>query len=553
MNKLQELADLMFPNVKKTIADYEKIYPERSLKEGARVTRFAPSPTGFVHMGSLLSAFEDYKIAKDTDGIFYLRIENTDQKRSVENGIVGILNDLKNFDIIPDEGMIDEEHSVGAYGPYIQSERQEIYHTFCKELVLKGFAYPCFCKPEELEEIREIQELNKERIGYYGSFAKCRSLSIDEAIKKIKSGEEYVVRLKSPGNFNKKIMLHDEVRGDIEFPENDLDIVLLKSTDKLPTYHFAHVVDDHLMRTTHVCRGEEWIASFPIHYQLFQIFNFKLPAYAHLGLVMKIDENGTRRKLSKRKDKEASVEFYHKEGIPKEAVKLYLMTIANSNFEEWLDNNPNSSLDEFKYDYKKISASGTLFDVEKLFNISKNYLSRQSARTIYDNLVVWAEEFDPEFASILKNNQDYAIKIFNIEREVEKPRKDYVSYSSIKNFVFYMFDEYFENPIYESTKISDKEEIKIILNTYFAKYLDLSNKDIWFLKVKEMTDELGYASNIKEYKKNPENYKGNVSDITGVIRVALTSKTNTPDLYEIMKLLGKEKIQERFTKYINSL
>jgi len=553
MDKLKELADLMFPNINKTIDDYEKMYPERDLVDGARVTRFAPSPTGFVHMGSLLSAFEDFKAAKDTNGVFYLRIEDTDQKRSVENGIVGILNDLKNFDIIPDEGMIDEVNSKGNYGPYIQSERMEIYHTFCKDLVLRGLAYPCFCSSEELDEIREIQELNKERIGYYGSFAKCRSLTVDEAIEKIKEGCEFVVRLKSPGNFNNKITLHDEVRGDIEFPENDLDIVLIKSTDKLPTYHFAHLVDDHLMRTTHVMRGEEWIASFPIHDQLFEIFNFKKPHYAHLGLVMKIDEEGTRRKLSKRKDKEASVEFYHKEGIPKEAVKLYLMTIANSNFEEWLDNNPDKDLSEFKFDFKKISASGSLFDVEKLMNISKNYLSRQSAETIYNNLLIHTEEFDKEFYEILKDNKDYATRVFNIERETPKPRKDYVSYSSIKNFVFYMFDEYFKNPEYEFMKISDKEEISNILNTYYENYLDITDKDIWFNKVKEMCDKLGYASNIKEYKKNPDAFKGNVSDVATVIRVALTSKTNTPDLYEIMTLLGKDKIKERFTKCIESI
>ena len=552
-DKLKELADLMFPNVKHDIAYYENKYPKRNLKEGARVTRFAPSPTGFVHMGSLLSAFEDYKAAKDTDGVFYLRIEDTDQKRSVENGIVGILNDLKNFDIIPDEGMISETESIGNYGPYIQSERMEIYHTFCKDLVLRGLAYPCFCSSSELDETREIQEINKERIGYYGSFAKCRSLTIEEAIKKIKNKEEFVVRLKSPGNFSNKIVLHDEVRGDIEFPENDLDVVLIKSTDKLPTYHFAHLVDDHLMRTTHVMRGEEWIASFPIHDQLFEIFNFEKPKYAHLGLVMKIDEEGTRRKLSKRKDKEASVEYYHKEGIPKEAVKLYLLTIANSNFEEWLDSNPDKSIDEFKFDFKKISASGSLFDVQKLLNISKNYLSRQKASTIYNNLLTWTKEFDLEFANILENNKDYAIKIFNIERDTLKPRKDYLSYSDIKNHVWYMFDKYFKNVVYDFQKINRKEDLKIILETYLTNYLDLSDKEVWFNKIKEMCDKLGYASNIKEYKKNPELFKGNVSDIATVLRVALTSKTNTPDLYEIMILLGNLKIKERFTKCLESI
>ncbi|MBR3661347.1 MAG: glutamate--tRNA ligase [Bacilli bacterium] len=551
--KLKELADLMFPGITKTVEDYEKMYPERNLPEEARVTRFAPSPTGFVHMGSLLSAFEDYKAARDTNGIFYLRIEDTDGKRSIENGITGILNDLKNFDIVPMEGMIDEENSTGEYGPYIQSERQEIYHAFAKELVLRGLAYPCFCTAAELDEIREIQELNKERIGYYGSFAKCRSLSIDEAIDKIKAGAEFTVRLKSQGDFNKKIILHDEARGDIEFPENDLDIVLIKSTDKLPTYHFAHLVDDHLMRTTHVMRGEEWIASFPIHAELFKVFNFKLPKYVHLGIVMKIDETGTRRKLSKRKDKEASVEFYHKEGIPSYAVKLYLMTIANSNFEEWLDNNPSADLEEFKFDFKKISTSGSLFDVEKLLNISKNYLSRLTASEIYDNLLIWTKEFDNEFYEVLLNNKDYALQVFNIERGGVKPRKDYTSYKSIRNFVFYMFDDLFENPNYEFTKITDKKEIEIILNTYLDNYMDLSDKDTWFNKIKEMCDSLGYASNMKEYKKNPELFKGSVADVSGVLRIALTSLANTPDLYLIMTILGKEKIKERFEKCMNSL
>ena len=551
-NKLKELADLMFPGIDKTIEDYEKMYPKRNLTEGARVTRFAPSPTGFVHMGSLLSAFEDYKAAKDTNGIFMLRIEDTDSKRTVENGITGILNDLKNFDIIPDEGMIDEEHSIGEYGPYIQSKRKDIYHAFAKDLVLKGLAYPCFCTSSELDEIREIQELNKERIGYYGSFAKCRSLDIEEAIEKIKNGEEFTVRLKSPGDFNKKIILHDESRGDIEFPENDLDIVLIKSTDKLPTYHFAHLVDDYLMHTTHVMRGEEWIASFPIHDQLFEIFKFPKPKYVHLGVVMKIDEEGTRRKLSKRKDKEASVEFYHKEGIPKEAVKLYLMTIANSNFEEWFLNNPDKDLSEFKFDFKKISASGTLFDVEKLFNISKNYFSKLTAEEIYDNLLIWTKEFDLEFYNILKNNKEYSIKVFNIERGGVKPRKDYISYKSIRSFVFYMFDELFVNPNYGWNKITNLEEIRNILNTYLNKYIDLTDQETWFNKIKEMCDELGYASNMKDYKKNPENFKGSVADVSGVLRIALTSLSNTPDLYLIMNVLGIEKIKERFKRIINN-
>ena len=490
---LHDLAELMFPNTKETVEEIEARYPERNLDPGAEVTRFAPSPTGFVHMGSLLSAFEDYKIAKDSNGIFYLRIEDTDQKRSVENGISGIVRDLADFEIYPDEGMISETESKGAYGPYIQSERKEIYEVYAKSLVERGYAYPCFCTEEEIAETREIQELNKERIGYYGSYAKCRSLTIDEACEKIKNGEKFVVRFKSPGNYENKVKLDDRMRGEIEFPENDLDVVIIKSSDGLPTYHFAHAVDDHLMHTTTVMRGEEWIPSYPIHNQLFEVLGFKEPKYAHLGLVMKIDEEGTRRKLSKRKDPEASVSFYHEKGIPPEATKLYLTTIANSNFEEWLLSNPDKPLSEFKLDFKKMSESGSLFDVEKLFNISKNYISRMTSEELYDNYIVWAKEFDSELYNLLVNNKEYALKIFSIERYQEKPRKDYGSYSDVRNGIWYMFKELFTNPTYEFQKITDKEEILNVLNTYFNEYYDYNDdKETWFNKVKEMCDKLGY-------------------------------------------------------------
>ena len=538
---LHDLAELMFPNTKETVEEIEARYPERNLDPGAEVTRFAPSPTGFVHMGSLLSAFEDYKIAKDSNGIFYLRIEDTDQKRSVENGISGIVRDLADFEIYPDEGMISETESKGAYGPYIQSERKEIYEVYAKSLVERGYAYPCFCTEEEIAETREIQELNKERIGYYGSYAKCRSLTIDEACEKIKNGEKFVVRFKSPGNYENKVKLDDRMRGEIEFPENDLDVVIIKSSDGLPTYHFAHTVDDHLMHTTTVMRGEEWIPSYPIHHQLFEVLGFKEPKYAHLGLVMKIDEEGTRRKLSKRKDPEASVSFYHEKGIPPEATKLYLTTIANSNFEEWLLSNPDKPLSEFKLDFKKMSESGSLFDVEKLFNISKNYISRMTSEELYDNYIVWAKEFDSELYNLLVNNKDYALKIFSIERYQEKPRKDYGSYSDVRNGIWYMFKELFTNPTYEFQKITDKEEILNVLNTYFNEYYDYNDdKEIWFNKVKEMCDKLGYASNMKEYKANPDAFKGNVADISTIIRVSMTSKSQTPDLYEILRLIHDE-------------
>ena len=538
---LHDLAELMFPNTHETVEEIEAKYPERNLESGAEVTRFAPSPTGFVHMGSLLSAFEDYKIAKDSNGVFYLRIEDTDQKRSVENGISGIIHDLADFEIYPDEGMISETESKGEYGPYIQSERKHIYEVYAKSLVERGYAYPCFCTEEELAETREIQELNKERIGYYGSYAKCRSLTVDEACEKIKNGEKFVVRFKSPGNYENKVKLDDRMRGEIEFPENDLDVVIIKSSDGLPTYHFAHAVDDHLMHTTTVMRGEEWIPSYPIHHQLFEVLGFKEPRFAHLGLVMKIDEEGTRRKLSKRKDPEASVSFYHEKGIPPEATKLYLTTIANSNFEEWLLQNPDKPLSEFKLDFKKMSESGSLFDVEKLFNISKNYISRMTAEELYDNYLVWAQEFDNELYELLVNNKDYAIKIFSIERYQEKPRKDYASYSDVRNGIWYMFSSLFTNPTYEYQKITDKEEIMNVLNTYFNEYYDYNDdKETWFNKVKEMCDKLGYASNMKEYKANPDNFKGNVADISTIIRVSMTSKSQTPDLYEILRLIHDE-------------
>lgn len=547
----KELAELMFPNVKHDVDYYEALYPERNLPEGAVVSRFAPSPTGFVHMGSLLSAFIASKVPKETNGVFYLRIEDTDGKRSVENGVQGIIDDLNNFDIKIDEGVVSETEQIGKYGPYIQSERKEIYDTYAKHLVEEGLAYPCFCTQEEIDETRKMQELNKERIGIYGSYAKCRFLTNEERAEKIKNGVPYIIRLKSPGNFNKKIVLNDLVRGKIEFPENDMDIVLIKS-DGLPLYHFAHVIDDHLMRTTHVLRGEEWISSTPVHLQLFQVLGFKTPKYAHLGVVMKIDEDGTRRKLSKRKDPEAAVSYYHQKGIPVEAVKLYLMTIANSNFEGWWDQNPTLGIDDFKFDFKKMSVSGSLFDLEKLLNISKSYISRLKASEVYEKALTWAKEFDTEFATILEKYKDYSISILNIEREQKKPRKDFESFSSIKSNIWYMYDEYFNNDVtYNFGKITDKEEVKRILKTYIEKYYDAADdKDTWFHKIKDLTEELGYCADMKAYRENPDMYKGSVADVSTVIRVAATTSSMTPDLYEILKLLGKDRIISRFYRFM---
>ena len=541
----KELADLIFPNVSSNISVYEKKYPERNLHDGAVVSRFAPSPTGFVHMGSLLSAFIESFVPKTTDGIFYLRIEDTDGKRTVENGINGIIKDLKDFNIIPDEGVIDEDNNKGEYGPYIQSQRKEIYESYAKKLIEDGLAYPCFCTEKDLTIMREKQEHKKTRIGYYGNWAKCRNLTNEERAEKIKNGEKYIIRLKSPGNFERKIILNDLVRGKIEMPENDIDVVLIKS-DGLPIYHFAHVIDDHLMRTTHVLRGEEWISSYPIHTQLFNILKFKEPKYGHLGVVMKIDENGSRRKLSKRKDPEAAVSYYHEKGIPIEAVKIYLLTIANSNFEAWFDTNPNKSIYDFKFDFKKMSESGSLFDIEKLYNISKNYISKLKAKDVYENLKKYTKEYDSDFYNIITNNVDYTINILNIEREQKKPRKDYASYSDIKNHIWYMYDELFNKKEYEFQKINNKDEIRELLNNYINNYYNENDdKETWFNKIKELCEKMGYASNMKEYKENPEKFKGSIADVSTVIRVTLTTKSMTPDLFEIMKLLGKDRIIKR--------
>ena len=545
----KDLANVMYPNVTKTIYDYEEIYKERNLLEGAIVTRFAPSPTGFVHMGSLLTAFIASKMPKDTNGVFYLRIEDTDGKRTVENGISGILSDLKNFDIIPDEGVISETEEIGNYGPYIQSKRIDIYNTFAKYLVENDYAYPCFCSSEDLENIREIQEETKDRIGYYGKYAKCRNMSIEEKIKRIQNNEKYVLRLKSTGDYNKKITINDCVRGKIEFPENDIDHILIKS-DGIPVYHFAHVIDDHLMRTTHVFRGEEWLSSTPLHIELFNKLKFKVPKYAHLGLVMKIDEDGSRRKLSKRKDPEAAVEYYHKLGIPTEAVKLYLLTIANSNFEAWYGANKGVDTSNFKLDFKKISASGTLFDIEKLNNISKNYISRLTAKEVYNGLLTWTNEFDKEFNDLLTKYDEYSINVLNIERERKKPRKDYGSYSEIKKNIWYMYDELFNDSVYSNVELNENTNNEILLD-YINNYYDESDdEEIWYNKLKELAKKYNFASEVKEYKENPDNYNGHIGDICEFIRVVTTSLTKTPSLYEILKLLGKDRIEKRINMFI---
>ena len=543
----KDLADFMFPNINKTIKDYEEIYPERDLKEGACVTRYAPSPTGFMHIGNFYSVVVDYVIAKRNDGVFYLRNEDTDQAREVSGAVEYIRHVLEHYKLIPDEYEYkDTKETKGNYGPYIQSERKEIYQACIKELISLGKAYPCFLTQEEMDAIRENQSKSKSRIGIYGKFAKYRNLSPEEAIERIKKGENYTVRLKSEGDFDEKFKFNDLANGEMELHENDIDTIIYKSSTQLPTYHFAHLVDDHLMHTTHVIRGQEWMSSIPTHYELFKTFGFKLPKYIHTPLILKKDGDKIR-KISKRLDPEARMVYYEEKGYPIYAVIEAIMTIANSNYEAWREGHPDADFTEFDFSPKKMSPSGALFDLDKLDNISKNYISRLKATEVFDKLNEWSKEYDKEFNELINKYKDYTINILNIEREQKKPRKDYANFSSIRPAIWYMYDELYKDVNYEWGTINQINDIKEILNKYFNNYFDINDdKDTWFNKVKELTESLdGYTSNMKEYKENPDKYKGSVADISTVIRVAVTSKANTPDLYEILKLLGKERIMNR--------
>ena len=543
----KDLANLIFPEAK-DISYYEEKYPRRNLKEGAIVTRFAPSPTGFVHIGGLYQSLIAKKVANQTGGVFFLRIEDTDQKREVENGITDIVKSLKDFGLEPDEGMISETEEKGEYGPYRQSKRKEIYQAYAKYLIEQGKAYPCFCTPEEVEEIRQKQETAKIRPGYYGVWAKCRHLTVEEMVERIKNGESYIVRFKSPGREDRKLKHKDVIKGNVEFPENDQDIVIIKA-DGLPTYHFAHAVDDHLMGTTHVIRGDEWLSSVPLHLQLFHELGFRPPKYAHIAPIMKND-NGNKRKLSKRKDSEAAVSYYEEEGIPKEAVKEYLLNIANSTFENWRRANPDKDISEFELQLNKMSVSGALFDMVKLLDVGKTVISKFTAEKVYEESLKWAKRHDEELEKLLED-KEYSLKVFGIERGNKKPRKDISKWSDVKENIGYMYDELFysKNQDYPYQVINNKEEINKILTLYTEKYYgDEDDKQTWFDKIKELSAELGYAKEVKEFKANPGKYTAHVGDVSTVLRVALTSRTNTPDMYEIMKILGKDRIVERFKK-----
>ncbi len=546
----KQMADLLFSHITATPEEYEEKYPKRQIEEGTVVTRFAPSPTGFLHFGGLFAAFVEKTAARTTNGVFYLRIEDTDKKREVENGVSLIVKGLSDFGIEIDEGMLSETKEKGAYGPYIQSKRTEIYQCYVKSLVEKGLAYPCFMTEEELSEIREKQEANKELPGVYGKYAKYRDITVEEAKAKIESGCEYVVRLKSPGKPENRIKFKDVIKGEIEMPENILDVVLLKK-DGTPTYHFAHAVDDHLMRTTHVIRGDEWISSVPIHLQLFYLCGFKPPKYAHISPIMK-EENGGKRKLSKRKDPEAAVSYYSEVGYPKGAIWEYLMTLANSNYEDWRIANPDADIEDFKFAFSKMSKAGALFDLVKLTDVSKNYISTLNAEEVYDLVVDWAKENNEKLYNLLADDEEYAKSIFAIERGNAKPRKDISAWSDVENYVAYFYTELWDRNLDFADNLSNDDMIEI-LEKYKEVYDANGTAEDWFPTVRDMAVDLGYAKAPKEYKKNPDAYKGHVGDVAGVIRVAVTGRRNTPDLYEILQVLGEDEVMKRFDEAIEKL
>ena len=545
MTDTQKIADLLFPEVSAVPQDLEEKYPPRALPEGARVTRFSPSPTGYLHIGGLFGALADYMTAKATGGVFYLRIEDTDKKREIEDGVSGILEGLRAFGITPDEGVTGFDSETGAYGPYTQSKRVEIYHIVAKDLVRRGLAYPCFCTADELTALREQQEKDGALIrGYFGKYAKCRDLSDEEIEVNLRAGKPYVLRFRSDGDENRRVRFDDIVRGKIEFPENIIDEVLLKS-DGVPTYHFAHVCDDHFMRTTHVLRGEEWLSSVPKHIALFKACGFRAPKYAHTPLVLKIDEqDGIKRKISKRKDPEAAVSYFVDSGYPKEALIEYLMTLLNSNFEDWRRANPEADIYSFPFNLKKMSVSGALFDLAKLNDISKTVISRMDAQTVFDRTLEWAKTYDKEYAALLENDPQKALGMMALDRGGKKPRKDIAMWSQVRSYFSYMYPALYEKD-YTLPENIDAADAAAILHDYSEVWSPADEKDVWFEKIKALCAPHGFTPNVKEYKQNPDAFKGHVGDVSTVIRIAVTGRTNTPDLCTILQLLGEETVHAR--------
>ena len=547
------LADLLFPHIDKEPSYYEEMYPERDLPEGAKVTRLGPSPTGFIHLGNLYGAFVDERLAHQSNGVFYLRIEDTDDKRYVEGAVEIIINSLRFFGINFDEGA-SLDGDIGKYGDYTQSNRGPIYQCFAKRLVQEGKAYPCFLTEEEISAIREGQEKAKENPGIYGKYAKSRDLSLEEIEENLKAGKPYVVRLKSTGNPDqsgenvRKVKVKDAIRGILEMPENFQDVVILKATG-IPTYHFAHAIDDHLMRTTHVVRGAEWLPSLPIHVELFEKLGWETPVYCHTAQLMKLDEEGNKRKLSKRKDPELSLDYYRNQGYHPQAVREYLLTILNSNYEEWRMENPDASIDEFEFTTEKMSNSGALFDLNKLNDISKDVLLKIPAGEIYDFLMAWAKEFKPEFVELLED-RDYVEKIIDLGRNDKKPRKDLVYATQIMEFISYFFDSLFKREDEMPAEVP-AEDVSKILSAYLESYDHADDQSQWFDKIRTIATDLGYAAKPKDFKKHPEEYKGHVGHVSTVIRIALMGRAQSPDIWEIQQIMGEAKTRERISQLIN--
>ncbi|MBO5227775.1 MAG: glutamate--tRNA ligase [Lachnospiraceae bacterium] len=546
-----KLADLLFPEVVNTPEFYEEKFPYRKLPAKAQVTRMAPSPTGFIHLGNLYSALADERIAHKNGGVFYLRIEDTDEKRKVDGAVETIINVLRYFNIEFDEGAgYADTDECNQYGPYFQRQRVEIYHAYAKSLVQRGLAYPCFCTEEELNDVRAKQEEDKVLTGYYGEYATCRALTLEQIEEKLNAGSQYVLRLRSQGSPDKEITFVDSIKGEIKLPENIHDIVLLKK-DGIPTYHFAHAIDDHLMRTTMVIRGGEWLASAPIHYELFHVLGFKMPEYAHTAHLMKFDEEtGGKRKLSKRKDPELSLDYYRKDGYHPYCMKVYLMTLLNSNFEEWHEKFPDKDINEFPFSVDKMSQSGALFDKDKLHNICKNELSKLSEDEVYDFLYDWAKENEPEKAEVWFKDKEKMLAILRLYMGVgmKRRRKDLMYAKQVFEMISYFFDmgEESEKDEYKL----DSEEVSNILNEYLAVYNHEDDNSAWFDKLKSIADKFGYASDMKAYKANPENFKGSVSDIAEVVRIAVTGRANTPDLWTIVHIMGEDMMRDRIMEVV---
>lgn len=551
MDNRELLADLLLPNIDKTPDYYENLYPERELPEGVRVTRIAPSPTGYLHLGVLFTSLVNRITATSSGGMFYTRIEDTDKKREVAGGIEDIIDGLNRFGITIDEGFISGSEQKGEYGPYQQSHRAEIYQTYVKDLIRQGLAYPCFCTAEDLETVRKVQEENKIRTGYHGEYAKHRDITYQEAKAFIDEGKPFVIRLRSPGSEENRITFEDTIKGKIEMPENDEDFVLLKS-DGIPTYHFAHAIDDHLMHTTHVLRGDEWISSVPKHIQLFKLLGFKVPKYGHVSPIMKLD-NGAKRKISKRKDPEAAVHFFAEQGYESICVIEYLMTIAASDFEDWRRANPDSDYRTFKFNLKKMSVSGALFDENKLNDVSKIKLASMKSGEVYERLTAWAKEFDSEFYNVLTRDPDFTKAMLAIDRDdAKKPRKDLAKWSEAKEYFAFFFNEYYQ-PCHTLPEHIDAADAKAFLAEYKKVYDAADDRQAWFDKIKSVAPVLGFAAETKEYKANPEAYKGSAGDLSTILRIAVTGRQNTPDLCSIMQVLGTDECFKRIDTMIEVL